>query len=234
MSAVAGTTRDPVDTPVEIEGRKYLFIDTAGIRKKNKVSMTVESYSVVEAIRSIERCGVAILVVDGKDGVMTQDERIAGLIEERKKCCMVLVNKWDLVEKDTRTADYAKDTVRNKLPFISYAPVLFTSAMTGQRVPKVLETVNGLVDKARTQVTTSALNSALVEIVARFRPHAFKGKEVKFYYATQVGTMPPAFIIFSNHPEGVEPSYERYLVSALRERLGLDDVPLRLVFKRRH
>ncbi|OGP21202.1 MAG: ribosome biogenesis GTPase Der [Deltaproteobacteria bacterium GWA2_55_10] len=234
VSAVAGTTRDPVDTPVEIEGRKYLFIDTAGIRKKNKVSMTVESYSVVEAIRSIERCGVAILVVDGKDGVMTQDERIAGLIEERKKCCMVLVNKWDLVEKDTRTADYAKDTVRNKLPFISYAPVLFTSAMTGQRVPKVLETVNGLVDKARTQVTTSALNSALVEIVARFRPHAFKGKEVKFYYATQVGTMPPAFIIFSNHPEGVEPSYERYLVSALRERLGLDDVPLRLVFKRRH
>ena len=234
VSAVAGTTRDPVDTPVEIEGRKYLFVDTAGIRRKNKVSMTVESYSVVEAIRSIERCDVAILVVDGKDGVMTQDERIAGLIEEKKKCCMVLVNKWDLVEKDTKTADYAREAVRKKLPFISYAPVLFTSAVTGQRVPKVLETVNGLVDRGRTQVSTSALNSALVEVVARYRPPAFRGKEVKFYYATQVGTLPPAFIVFANHPEGVEPSYERYLVSALRESLGLDDVPLRLVFRRRH
>lgn len=234
VSAVAGTTRDPVDMPVDLDGRKYLFVDTAGIRRKSKVSMTVETYSVMEAIRSIERCHVAVLVVDGNDGITAQDEKIAGLIEDRKKCCMVVVNKWDLVEKDTRTADYATDTVRKKLPFISYAPVIFASALTGQRVPRVLETVDALVEKARRQVATSALNSALESVVSRYGPHAFRGKEVKFYYATQVGTMPPAFIIFTNHPEGVEDSYQRYLASGLREALGLEEVPLRLVFRERH
>ena len=234
VSDIAGTTRDPVDMPVDLGGGKYLFIDTAGIRKKNKVSMTVETYSVMEAIRSIERCDVAVLVIDGKDGVKTQDEKIAGLIEERKRCCMVVVNKWDLVEKDTRTADHAKDTLRGKLPFISYAPVLFISALSGQRVPKVLETVDGLVEKSRRQIATSAINSALESVTNRHRPPSFRGKEVKFYYATQVGTMPPTFIIFANHPDGVEPSYEKYLTSGLREALGLEEVPLRLVFRRRH
>lgn len=234
VSEIAGTTRDPVDTPVDIDGRRYLFIDTAGIRKKSKVSLTVESYSVMEAIRSIERCDVALLVVDGEEGVSTQDEKIAGIIEDRKKCCAVIVNKWDLVEKDTHTVEYAKETIRGKLPFISYAPVLFTSAITGQRVPKVLETVDDLFERGRGKVATSALNSALESIVARKHPPASRGREVKFYYMTQVGVLPPTFLIFCNHPDGVEASYTRFLTSALREALGMDGIPLRVVFKQRH
>lgn len=234
VSDIAGTTRDPVDTPVDLGGRKYLFIDTAGIRKKSKVSLTVETYSVMEAIRSIERCDVALLLVDGKEGVSTQDEKIAGLIEDRKKCCAVVVNKWDLAEKDTHTVEYAKETIRKKLPFISYAPVLFTSALTGQRVPKVLETVDDLFERGRRKVATSALNSALESIVARKHPPASRGREVKFYYMTQVGVLPPTFLIFSNHPDGVEDSYVRFLTSALRETLGMEGIPLRVVFKQRH
>lgn len=234
VSAVAGTTRDPVDTPVELEGAKYLFVDTAGIRKKSKVSLTVESYSVMEAIRSIERCDVALLVVDGTTGVMSQDEKIAGLIEDRKKLCAVVINKWDQVEKDTHTVEHAKDTVRKKLPFISYAPVLFTSALTGQRVPKVLECVNDLFERGRHKVATSVLNSALESIVARKHPPSFRGREVKFYYMTQVGTLPPTFLIFCNHPDGVEETYQRFLTSALRETLGMEGIPLRVVFKHRH
>lgn len=234
VSDIAGTTRDPVDMPLDLDGRKYLFIDTAGIRKKSKVSLTVETYSVMEAIRSIERCDVALLLVDGKEGVLAQDEKIAGLIEDRKKCCAVVVNKWDQVEKDTHTVEHAKETIRKKLPFIAYAPVLFTSALTGQRVPKVLETVDDLFERGRHKVSTSALNSALESIVARKHPPASRGREVKFYYMTQVGVLPPTFLIFCNHPDGVEDSYVRFLTSALREALGMDGIPLRLVFKQRH
>lgn len=234
VSGIAGTTRDPVDTPFDIDGRRYLFIDTAGIRKKNKVSLTVENYCVMEAIRSIERCDVAVLVLDGGEGVKTQDEKIAGLIEDRKKCCIVAVNKWDVVEKDTKTSEFAKDTIRKKLPFITYAPVMFTSALTGQRVPRILDTVDGLVEKANSKVATSVLNGALESIVARYRPPAWRGKEVKFYYVTQGGSAPPTFLVFANHPEGVEPSYARYLNNAMRESLGMEEIPIRIVFKRRH
>ncbi|OGP13326.1 MAG: ribosome biogenesis GTPase Der [Deltaproteobacteria bacterium GWA2_54_12] len=235
VSDIAGTTRDSVDTPVDMDGGKYLFIDTAGIRKKSKVSLTVESYSVMEAIRSIERCDVALLLVDGKEGVSTQDEKIAGLIEDRKKCCAVIVNKWDLApEKDTHTVEYAKETIRQKLPFIAYAPVLFTSALTGQRVPKVLETVNELFERGRSKASTSALNSALESIVARKHPPASRGREVKFYYMTQVAVLPPTFLIFCNHPDGVEDSYVRFLTSALREAIGMEGIPLKVIFKQRH
>jgi len=165
---------------------------------------------------------------------MTQDEKIAGIIEDRKKCCAVIVNKWDLAEKDTHTVEYAKETLRNKLPFIAYAPVLFTSALTGQRVPKVLETVNDLFERGRSKVSTSALNSALESIVARKHPPSSRGREVKFYYMTQVGILPPTFLIFCNHPDGVEDSYTRFLTSALRDALGMDGIPLRVVFKQRH
>ncbi|MBI5491721.1 MAG: ribosome biogenesis GTPase Der [Deltaproteobacteria bacterium] len=234
VSDVAGTTRDSIDTPFESDGRKYLFIDTAGIRKKNKISLTVESYCVMEAIKSIERCDAAVLVVDGHEGVKAQDEKIAGLIEDRKKCCVIVVNKWDLVEKDTHTAGHAEDFIRKTLPFLTYAPVIFTSALTGQRVKKVLDTIDEVVEKGRTRVSTSKLNDALEGIQGRYHPPAYKGKEVKFYYMTQTGVMPPTFVVFANIPEGVQDQYKRYLAAGLRETLGMENVPIKLIFRKRH
>ncbi len=234
VSDVAGTTRDAVDTPFDLDGRRYLIIDTAGIRKKSKVSLTVESYCVMEALRTIERCDCAILVLDAGSGVTAQDEKIAGLIEDRKKCSVIVVNKWDLVEKDTKTADFVKDTIRRTLPFISYAPVLFTSALTGQRVPKILEAIDSVVEKSRLRVTTSNLNGILEGLVSRQGPPEYRGKEVRFYYATQTGVSPPTFVIFTNFPEGIKDSYRRYMINSLRESLGIDAVPVRLFFRKRH
>jgi len=233
VSDVAGTTRDPVDTPFDSGSGRYLFVDTAGIRKKNRVSLTVETYSVMEAIKCIERSDVAILVLDGKLGVQGQDEKIAGLIEDRFRCCVIIVNKWDLVEKDTHTVEYAKETIRNKLKFLSYAPVLFTSALTGQRVPKVLETIDSLVEKSRMRISTSNLNNVFESIRRRHRPPAYRGREIKFYYVTQSGVAPPTFVVFTNWPEGIEDTYKRYIVNSLREALGLDTVPIKVLYRKR-
>lgn len=234
VSDIAGTTRDAIDTPVDIGESKYLFVDTAGIRKKNRVSLTVESYSVMEAIKCIERSDVTVLVIDGKAGVTSQDEKIASLIEDRKKCCIIAVNKWDIVEKDPKIAEYAEKTIKERLPFIDYAPVVFISALTGQRVARVLETVDRLVANSSVRIQTSKLNSVLEGIVNRYRPPVYRGKEVKFYYATQTGSSPPAFAIFTNYPEGVTDNYKRYLINSLREGLGMEDVPLKVFFRGRH
>lgn len=234
VSAVAGTTRDAVDTPYDTQTGRYLFIDTAGIRKKSKISLTVETYSVMEAIRSIDKCDVAILVIDAKDGVKGQDEKIAGLIEDRKKCCIIIVNKWDLVEKETSTAEHVAAALKAKLPFIAYAPVLFTSALTGQRVPKVIEKIDEIFEMSRRRITTSQLNSVFEPIASRHRPGSFKGKEVKFYYITQSAIQPPTFVVFTNIPEGVDDAYKRYLSNSLKEAIGLDDVPIKLFFRPRH
>ncbi|MEK7773259.1 MAG: ribosome biogenesis GTPase Der [Deltaproteobacteria bacterium] len=234
VSEVAGTTRDSIDTPFDSGGGKYLFIDTAGIRKKSRVSMTVETYCVMEAIRSIDRCDVAVLVIDGKEGVKGQDEKIASIIDVRKRCCILAVNKWDIVEKDSRTVEYAEKALKESLHFLDYAPTVFISALTGQRVSKVIETVDDLVNKSRIKFPTSAINSALEGIAARYHPPAYRGREVKFYYATQTSVSPPGFVIFANHPEGVTEAYKRYLVNSLRESLGLESVPIRLFFRERH
>ena len=233
VSDVAGTTRDAVDTAFERGPKKYLFIDTAGIRKKNRVSLTVEAYSVMEAIKTIERSDVVLLVLDGKLGVQGQDEKIAGLIDDRSRCCVIMVNKWDLVEKDTHTVEYATERIRAKLPFLSYAPVLFTSALTGQRVPKVLDTVDALVEKSRTRITTSNLNGVFDSIKNRHHPPAYRGREIKFYYITQSGISPPTFVVFTNWPEGIEEPYRRYVVNSLRESLGLDTVPIKVLYRKR-
>jgi len=234
VSDVAGTTRDSVDTPFDVDGRQYLFIDTAGIRKKNRVSLRLENYCVMEAIRSIDRCDVAALVLDGGMGVQGQDERIAGLIEERKKCCVIIVNKWDIVEKDTHTTKHATEAIRAKLPFITYAPVLFTSALTGQRVPKVLETATEVYERSKERVQTSVLNKVVESLYYKHRPPAYRGREIKFYYAAQTGTAPPSFVIFTNFPEGIIDSYKRYVVNELRASLGMETVPMRVYFRQRH
>jgi len=234
VSNIAGTTRDSVDTPFDLNGRGYLFIDTAGIRKKGKVSLRLENYCVMEAIRSIERCDVAALVLDGGVGVQGQDERIAGLIEDRKKCCVIIVNKWDIVEKDTHTTKHATEAIRNKLPFLTYPPVLFTSALTGQRVPLVLETATEVFDKSCERVRTSVLNKVVETLYYKHRPPAYRGREIKFYYATQSGTAPPTFVIFTNHPEGIIESYKRYVVNELRASLGMETVPMKVYYRQRH
>lgn len=233
VSPVAGTTRDPVDTPFDLDGKGYIFIDTAGIRKKNKVSLTVESYCVMEAIKSIDRCDCAILVLDAKAGIQGQDEKIAGLIEDRKKACIIVVNKWDILEKDTHTVEYVQETVRKRLPFISYAPVIFTSALTGQRVKKIFDAVDMVVEEGRKRISTSALNGVLKSITGRCRPPIYKGRGVKFYYITQAGTSPPAFVIFTNFPEGVTEPYRRYLTNGLREEIGFNNIPVRIFFRKR-
>ncbi len=233
VSDVAGTTRDSIDTPYDIDGQRYLFIDTAGIRKKNRVSLRVETYCVMEAIRSIERCDVAALVIDGQRGVHGQDERIAGLIEDRKKCCVIIVNKWDLVEKDTHTTKHATEAIRKKMPFISYAPVLFTSALTGQRVPRVLETASEVYRRSMERVQTSVLNRVVEGLYVRHRPPAYKGRQVKFYYATQPGAGPPEFVIFTNFPEGISEQYKRYVTGELRVSLGMENVPIKVYFRKR-
>jgi len=233
VSDMAGTTRDSIDTPVRVNERDYLFIDTAGIRKKHKVSLTVESYCVIEAIRSMERSDIAVLVLDGKAGLKTQDERIAGIIEDRKKPCIIVVNKWDIVEKDTHTTALVEQRIRERLSFISYAPVVFVSALTGQRIERILPAVDGVLEEAGQKVPTSRLNTVLKEVTTAHRPPLYRGKVVKFYYATQFGVSPPSFIIFVNRPEGLADSYKRYLTKGMRAALGLTRVPLRLVFRER-
>lgn len=234
VSDVAGTTRDVVDTPVTIDGRDYLFVDTAGIRKKSRISLQVEAYSVMEAIRTIDRCDAAVLVIDGVEGLSVQDEKIASLIEDRKKCCVIAVNKWDLVDKDTRTTESITGVIRDRMPFISYAPVVFISALTGQRATRVLEAVDRVVEMSGSRVKTSELNRFVEEITYRHKPAMFRGRTVKFYYATQSGVSPPTFVIFTNFPEGVDVSYRRYVTNRLREVTGIDEVPMKVFFRKRH
>jgi len=231
---VAGTTRDPIDTPVTIKGREYLFIDTAGIRRKTRISLTVESCCVIEAIRSMERSQAVLLVIDGRDGLKSQDERIAGLIEERKKPCIIVVNKWDIVEKDSRTTLLVEERIREGLPFLSYAPVVFVSALTGKRVERILPVVDEVVEEGARKVPTSRLNAVLQRAVTAKRPPLYRGRPVKLFYGAQFGVSPPSFVIFVNRPEGISATYMRYLRRSLRAGLGLERSPMRLVFRRRH
>lgn len=234
VSDVAGTTRDAIDTEIEIEGQKYSFIDTAGIRKKSKVVNQVESYSVMQAIRSIERGDVCLLVVDATDIGRTQDERIAGLIENRGSGCIVVVNKWDLIEnKGTMTSEEFVEEIRHKMPFLSYAPVVFISALTGQRVEKVFSITKKLYDEANQEFKTSYLNNLLAKFVRGHSHPLYKNRPVKFYFASQAGRNPIKINISTNQPEGVMNSYKRYIVGKYREALNLEDITVRLGFKQK-
>ena len=233
VSSEPGTTRDSVDTPFEYESVKYTFIDTAGIRKKNRVSRTVETYCVMEAIRSIDRCHVACLIIDAKSGVGAQDEKIAGVIERRGKGCVIVVNKWDIVEKDTNTTLRFTESIHDRIPFLSYAPVVFVSALTGKRLPNILEAVQLVVEQLNSRVTTNALNKIFDDIKTRKPPPLYRNKPVKLYYITQTGVRPPTFVAFCNYPEGVVEHYRRFIVNRLRESLNIENVPIRLYFRQR-
>jgi GTP-binding protein len=233
VDEVPGTTRDAIDTLFETDGKRYVLVDTAGIRRKSRISLRLEKYSIVEALRTIDRSDVALLLLDSKEGVTDQDARIGGFIHEKGKGCILVVNKWDLIEKDSQTMVRYEGEVREALKYLSYAPILFISALTGQRVKKVLEAVGRVSEQTKKRISTSPLNKYFRAWVEKFPPPLYKNRSVKMNYITQVSTAPPTFVIYTNIPEGIHFSYERYLLNQMREAFGFEGVPVRLLFRKK-
>ena len=233
VSNVAGTTRDAVDTPFENDKGKYVFIDTAGIRRRSKVDERVEKFSVMRAQLAIERADVCVIMIDARDGVTDQDTKIAGLAHEAGKASIVVVNKWDLVEKETGTMEKMRKDVMRDLSFMSYAPVLFISALTGQRTDRLFELINFVNDQSNMRISTGMLNDVLADAQARVQPPTDKGRRLKIYYMTQTGIKPPNFVIFCNSRELFHFSYQRYLENQIRSVFGLEGTPIRLVIRQK-
>lgn len=233
VDEVPGTTRDAIDTHFKRDGKHYILIDTAGIRRKSRISLRLEKYSIMEALRTLDRCDVALLLLDPREGVTDQDARIGGFIHEKGKGCILLVNKWDLIEKDSHTANEFRRRIYSELKYLSYAPILFISALTGQRVMKVLDVVDHVAEEAKKRIPTSELNRSLAEWVEKAPPLSYQTRPIKLNYITQVKVKPPTFVISTNFPEGIHFSYERYLMNQIREAYGFDGVPIRLIFKRK-
>lgn len=228
-----GTTRDAVDTFSEWDGQPVTLIDTAGIRRRGRVTPGIERYSVIRALRAIQRADVVLLLIDALEGVTAQDAHIAGYVVEQAKGIVVLVNKWDLVEKDSHTMDAYARHIRSALKFVAYAPLVFVSALTGQRVGKAMELALKVQELRSHRVSTGQLNRVLRDAVSRHSPPSKRGKRLTLYYATQVGVAPPSFVVFVNDPELVHFSYRRYLENQLRHTFGFEGSPLRLSFRKR-
>ena len=233
VSDVAGTTRDAVDTPVDNEFGRYLFIDTAGIRKRSRVDERVEKFSVMRAQLAIERADVCLIMIDARDGVTEQDTKIAGLAHEAGKASIIVVNKWDLVDKETGTMEKMRKDVMRDLSFMSYAPVVFISAVTGQRIDRIYELINFVNDQSNMRITTGMLNSVLADAQARVQPPTDKGRRLKIYYMTQTGIRPPCFVIFCNSRELFHFSYQRYIENQIRAVFGLEGTPVRIIIRQK-
>ncbi len=231
VSPIAGTTRDAIDTYKEIAGKKYLFIDTAGVRRKSKIDENIEKYSVIRSYTAIERADVVLMVIDANEGISEQDSKIAGMAHDEGKCIVVVVNKWDLLEKDNDSIKNYTKQIRDELPFMMYAPIIFISTLTGQRFGQIKEKIDYVVEQASKRVPTGLLNDVIGEAVMLNQPPSDKGKRLKVYYATQVGVKPPTFTIFVNSLELFHFSYQRYLENKIRENFGFEGTPL--VVKRR-
>lgn len=229
----AGTTRDAVDTLFMCNKKPYLLIDTAGIRRKGKTTQKLEKYSVVDALRSIERADVVLVVLNAEDGITEQDERIAGYVHEAGKACVFVVNKWDTLEKDNATFGKYVEKVRMEFRYLTYAPIVFVSAKTGQRTGKIIETVDTVMEEFCKRVSTADLNRVFAEAIDAHHAPLANAKRVKFYFSTQVAVKPPTFVIFTNQPDSIHFSYERYLVNKFREAFGFSGTPLRLLFRGR-
>jgi GTP-binding protein len=229
----AGTTRDSIDTPFMYNKKRYVLIDTAGIRRKGRVQQKLEKYSVIHALKSMERAHVVLVVIDAEEGVTEQDLTIAGYALERGRAVILVVNKWDLVQKDQGTMKQYTEKVRLAFKFLPYAPILFVSALSGQRVSKIMADVEKVAEEFNRQIPTGPLNRVLEEAVISHAPPMVQGKRLKFYYMTQTGVRPPSFVVFGNRAEGVHFSYERYLTNKLREAFGFEGCPIRLTFKDR-
>jgi GTP-binding protein len=233
VSNVAGPTRAAIDSYFENEQGKYVFIDTAGIRRKSRVDDRIEKYSVLRAQMAIERSQVCVIMIDACQGVTEQDTKVAGLAHEAGKASIVVVNKWDAVEKDGKTMDKMRADVRRDLSFMSYAPILFISAMTGQRVDRLFELINFVNDQAAMRITTGMLNNVLADATARVQPPTDKGRRLKIYYMTQVGIRPPTFVCFCNDAQLFHFSYQRYLENQIRGVFGLEGTPIRLIIRQK-
>ena len=233
VSNVAGTTRDAIDSYFENSCGKYNFIDTAGMRKKSKVDDTIEKYSVLRATMAIERSDVCLILIDAQDGVTEQDTKVAGLAHDAGKACIIVVNKWDLVEKDGKTMDRMREDIRRDLSYMPYAPILFISALTGQRVNRLFELINYVNDQAAVRITTGMLNSVLADAQTRVQPPTNKGRRLKIYYMTQVGVKPPHFVIFCNDKKLFHFSYQRYLENQIRSVFGLEGTPIHITIRQK-
>ena len=233
VSDMAGTTRDAVDSYFENAKGKYLFIDTAGMRKKAKVDDRIEKFSVLRATMAIERCDVCLIMIDANEGVTEQDTKVAGLAHEAGKACIIVVNKWDAIEKDDKTMDRMRQDVRRDLAYMTYAPIVFISALTGQRVDRLFDLINYVSDQAAMRITTGMLNTVLADATARVQPPTDKGRRLKIYYMTQIGVKPPHFVCFCNDAKLFHFSYQRYLENQIRATFGLEGTPIRLTIRQK-
>ena len=234
VSDIAGTTRDAIDTEFEDNGERFVIIDTAGIRKRKSIEyQSLERFSVVRSLAAIDRCDVALLLIDATQGVSEQDSKIAGYIDEQGKAAIIVVNKWDAVEKDTGTMDEFSKKIRENLKFMDYAPILYLSALTGQRCQKLMEMVRSVYEQATRRVTTGLLNDILTDAQAALQPPATSGRRLKIYYATQQGVKPPTFVFFVNDEKLMHFSYERYLQNHFRKSFGFEGTPLRFILRER-
>jgi GTP-binding protein len=233
VSPIPGTTRDSIDAVLTVEGKRYCFIDTAGIRRKGKTEDKLEKFSVIKALRSLDRCDVALIVMDALEGITEQDARVAGYAHERGCGCIFLLNKWDQVEKDNKTVKKYYEELRMKTQFLNFAPYLTISALTGQRVPRIFRLIDEVYADYTTRIGTGQLNRILQTALEKTPPPLHQGKRLKFYYASQTAIKPPTFVCFVNYPEAVHFSYHRYLVNQFREEVGLAQTPIRLILRQR-
>lgn len=233
VSDIAGTTRDAIDTDVKWNGKEFVFIDTAGLRRKNKIKEEIERYSIIRTVAAVERADVAVLLIDAVEGVTEQDAKIAGIAHDRGKGMIIAVNKWDAIEKDTHTANKFTNKIREILSFVPYAQVVYISALTGQRITKLFETLEAVIQNHQLRVATGVLNEILAEAVAMQQPPTDKGKRLKLYYMTQVSIKPPTFVIFVNDKKLMHFSYERYIENKIREAFGFSGTPIKIFIRER-
>lgn len=232
-NATAGTTRDSIDTPLEYNGQRYVLIDTAGIRRKGKVSQKLEKFSVVQALKGMDRAHVVLVVIDASEGVTEQDMTVAGYAYEKGRAVILVVNKWDLIVKDHKTMGQYTADLRDSFKFLTFAPVLFVSALSGQRTNRIMGMVEKVAAEFNRRIPTPELNRVLKEATISHAPPMFQGKRVKLFYITQTSVRPPTFVAFGNRTQGIHFSYHRYLVNQLREAFGFEGCPIRLIFKDR-
>jgi GTPase len=233
VSDVSGTTRDAIDTPFTLGEDKYVFIDTAGMRKRKKIFENIEHYSVVRALTAIERSDVCLILIDAEEGVTEQDTKIAGFVNEQGRAAIIVVNKWDLIEKDEKSMNKFIEGIRRDLPFMAYAPTIFISALTGQRVPKLFELIKYVSNQHAMRISTGMVNDIINEAVLMNQPAISGGRRLKILYTTQVSVKPPTFALFVNDPEILHFSYQRYLENQLRKSFGFEGTPIRFLVRKR-
>ena len=233
VSPIAGTTRDAIDTTVVRNGQEYVFIDTAGLRRKSKIKEELERYSIIRTVTAVERCDVAVLIIDATEGVTEQDAKIAGIAHERGKGVIIAVNKWDLVEKNDHTMKEFTDKIWQKLSYMPYAEMIFLSAKTGQRLPKLFDLIDAVIENCALRVQTGVLNEILTEAMAMKQPPSDKGKRLRIYYITQVSVKPPTFVMFVNDKKLTHFSYTRYIENQIRTTFGFRGTPVRFIYRER-